>query len=150
MRILAEDALAEFPTTPVHIETPCGPFSGLESVDPSQICAVSIIRSGDSLLEVVRECEPACRVGKILIQRDESSQTKHAIFHYSKFPPGIANMHVLLCDPMLATGGSAMLALKVLCQDNSVDPSKIVFANVICAPEGLKALAAAYPTSTYP
>jgi uracil phosphoribosyltransferase len=55
------------------------------------------------------------------------------------------DMYVLLCDPMLATGGSALRALKVLCDDYKVDPAKIIFANVICVPEGLKALTEAYP-----
>jgi uracil phosphoribosyltransferase len=68
MRILAEDALAEFPTTPLEIQTPCGPFMAAQSLPPTQICAVSIIRSGDCLLEAAREVEPAVRVGKILIQ----------------------------------------------------------------------------------
>ena len=55
-------------------------------------------------------------------------------------------MYVLLCDPMLATGGSAIKALEVLCNDYKVQPSRIVFANMICAPEGLRALAQAYPS----
>mmetsp|Transcript_664 Transcript_664/g.939 ORF Transcript_664/g.939 Transcript_664/m.939 type:complete len:88 (-) Transcript_664:99-362(-) len=54
-------------------------------------------------------------------------------------------MHVLLCDPMLATGGSAILALEVLVDKYKVDPNRIVFANMICAPEGLKALSNSYP-----
>jgi uracil phosphoribosyltransferase len=49
-------------------------------------------------------------------------------------------MYILLCDPMLATGGSEIMALKTLVETHKVDPSKIVFAHMICAPEGLKAL----------
>jgi uracil phosphoribosyltransferase len=100
MRILAEDALAEFPTTPLEIQTPCGPFMSVQSLPPTEICAVSIIRSGDCLLEAVREVEPAVRVGKILIQRDEEHVDKIAKLFYSKLPPGIEHMYVLLCDPM--------------------------------------------------
>lgn len=146
MRLVAEDALAEFPTTPLAIETPCGPFVGVQSIPPTDICAVSIVRSGDCLLDVVRAVEPACRVGKILVQRDESTETKQAVLMYDKLPKDIATMYVLLCDPMLATGGSAIMALHVLVEKNGVNPSKIVFANMICAPEGLRALAHAYPT----
>ncbi|CAB9496083.1 Uracil phosphoribosyltransferase [Seminavis robusta] len=145
MRLVAEDALAEFPTTISSIETPCGPFEGLESVAPTDLCAVSIVRSGDVLLESVREILPACKVGKILIQRDESHPKKLPKLFYSKFPPGIKDMFVLLCDPMLATGGSAITALDVLVKGNGVDPKKIIFANMICAPQGLRVLAAAYP-----
>lgn len=145
MRILAEDALAEFPSTEIKITTPCGSFDGVSGPDPTSICAVSIIRSGDALLEVVREVEPAVRVGKILIQRDESIPEKTAKLFYSKLPPDIAHQYVLLCDPMLATGGSAMKAIEVLVEQYNVEPSKIIFANMICAPEGLKVLADAYP-----
>ena len=70
MRILAEDALAEFPSREILVATPCGPFAGVDRPDPTTICAVSIVRSGDALLESVRDVEPAVRVGKILIQRE--------------------------------------------------------------------------------
>jgi uracil phosphoribosyltransferase len=145
MRLLAEDALAEFPVSEVVIKTPCGPFQGVEPLPPTSICAVSIIRSGDCLLEAVREVEPACRVGKILIQRDESHPDKLPKLFYSKMPTGVESMHVLLCDPRLATGGSAITALKVLVDDFGVDAKKIIFAAVICAPEGLDRLAKEYP-----
>jgi uracil phosphoribosyltransferase len=145
MRLLAEDALAEFPGEDIDVVTPCGPCKGFQSLDPSKIVATSIIRSGDALLEVVREVEPSIRVGKILIQRDEEHPDKIARLFYSKMPPGVENMYILLCDPMLATGGSALLAIKCLIENHRVDPSKIIFANMICAPEGLKAMADSYP-----
>ena len=145
MRILAEDALAEFPSDDVAIQTPCGPYKGVKSIDPEVIVAVSIIRSGDALVEVVRDVEPRVRVGKILIQRDESHPEKIPQLFYSKMPPGVENMYILLCDPMLATGGSAVMAVKTLIEMHHVDPSKIIFANMICAPEGLKAMAESYP-----
>ena len=145
MNLLAEDALAEFPSTSTQINTPCGPFEGTQTLDPTSICAVSIIRSGDCLLEAVRNVEPACRVGKILIQRDESHPEKIPKLFYSKLPPGVRSMYVLLCDPMLATGGSAIMALKVLVEDYGVDPTKIIFANMICAPEGLQRMEKEFP-----
>jgi uracil phosphoribosyltransferase len=147
MRLLAEDALAEFPTEEVSIQTPCGPFLGIKScIETVNICAVSIIRSGDALLEAVREVEPALKVGKILIQRDEKDPQKRPVHYYSKLPRGIDELHVLLCDPMIATGGSAVKALQVLCDEYGVDPARIVFASMISAPEGLRRLAKAFPT----
>lgn len=145
MRLVAEDALAEFPFTTVNINTPCGPCRGRHPLDPTTICAVSIIRSGDCLLEAVREIEPSCKVGKILIQRDEAHPDKIAQLYYRKLPARLADMHVLLCDPMLATGGSALCALDLLCREYQVPPSKIIFCNMICAPEGLRILAERYP-----
>ena len=145
MRLLVEDAIAEFPSQPVQIKTPCGLFHGTQSMDPANICAVSIVRSGDSLLEIVRDCIPECAVGKILIQREEANPNKPAKLYYSKMPPSIASMYVLLCDPMLATGASALCALDVLVVQYKVKPSRIIFANMICAPEGVKALLSSYP-----
>lgn len=149
MRILAEDALAEFPETKVKINTPCGPFDGCSGPDPTKICAVSIIRSGDALLDVVRDVEPAVRVGKILIQRDESHPDKIAKLFYSKLPPTVGTEetpYLLLCDPMLATGGSALKAIEVLVDGKyKIAPENIIFANMICAPEGLKIMAEKYP-----
>lgn len=104
MKILAEEAIAELPSRDVTIQTPCGPFQGID-VETDNLCAVSIIRSGDALLEIVRECLPSIAVGKILIQRNEESKEKEPVFYYAKMPPGIENMNILLCDPMLATGG---------------------------------------------
>jgi uracil phosphoribosyltransferase len=169
MRLLVEDALAEFPHDTMQIETPCGPCSGMErrilsvisdynnNDTPSSgagstscnLCAVSIVRSGDALVDVVRDVEPSCKVGKILIQRDEESVDKNAKLLYYKLPTDINSCYVLLCDPMLATGGSAVAALDVLCKTKyHVDPTKIVFANVISCPEGLRVLAQKYPDVT--
>lgn len=146
MRIVAEEALAELPTTNVLIQTPCDPsYPGIQLPDPSSVCAVSIMRSGDALLEAVRELEPAIKVGKILIQRDESKNDKPAVLYYSKLPPNVTSLHVLICDPMIATGGSAVKAIQVLVNDHQVDPTNIVFASMICAPEGLQILAQTYP-----
>jgi uracil phosphoribosyltransferase len=99
MRILAEDAPAEFPAEPLDITAPCGPFKSVQELAPTDICAVSIIRSGGALLEAVRDLVPGIKVGKILIQRDETQI--HKLF-YSKIPLGVENQYILLCDPMLA------------------------------------------------
>lgn len=53
-------------------------------------------------------------MGKILIQRDESKADKPAVLYYKKLPPNISDSFVILVDPMLATGGSAIRALTVL------------------------------------
>jgi len=84
MRILSEDAIGELPSNPSKIETPCDPCEGVITMDPNDICAVSIVRAGDSLLEVVREILPGVHVGKILIQRNEETKDKTPEFYYSK------------------------------------------------------------------
>lgn len=97
---------------------------------------------GERRLGVARALMPDVSVGKILIQRDEV--TAFPCLLYSKLPLDIARRPVLLCDPMLATGGSAVTAIKVLV-DKGVPPGAIIFVNVVCVLEGLRAIAAAYP-----
>lgn len=149
MRLLAEEAIAHLPTNSHTVNTPTNaPYHGTLSVadaNPDDVCAVSIVRAGDSLLESVREIAPGMRVGKLWIQRNESSTSKEAVHSCTKLPKGIKDMDVILCDPMLATGGSSCTALKILVDEYEVDPSKIVFANVICCPEGLEMVAKEYP-----
>ncbi|KAJ0399675.1 hypothetical protein ATCC90586_003576 [Pythium insidiosum] len=144
MRILAEEGLAECAMTSETVQTPTGDsFTGVVPTD--QVCAVSIIRAGDSLLDAVMKCEPKVSVGKILIQRDESSHDKHPMLFYSKLPPKIASYeNVLVVDPMLATAGSVLLAIKTLIEAG-VEERKIVFVNVISCPEGINTLLAAHP-----
>ncbi|GMI03715.1 hypothetical protein TrRE_jg7916 [Triparma retinervis] len=145
MTVLAEETVAELDNAieQVTVHTPCAAFQG-EVVDVDKICAVSIVRAGDSLLGCVRAILPGVSVGKILIQRDERTVEKEAKLYYCKLPPKISEKVVILCDPMLATGGSAKKAIESLV-DVGVKPSNIIFSNVVCCPEGLKNLAAAYP-----
>ena len=82
-------------------------------------------------------------MGKILIQRNE--ETAEPVLYYSKLPSFISERPVLLVDPMLATGGSAICALDVLVNDFHVPPQNIVFMNVVAAPEGIERLCSAYP-----
>uniref|UniRef100_H3G6M2 Phosphoribosyltransferase domain-containing protein n=1 Tax=Phytophthora ramorum TaxID=164328 RepID=H3G6M2_PHYRM len=165
MRILAEEGLAACANKTETVVTPTGDsFTGL--VPAEKICAVSIIRAGDSLLQSIIACDPTVSVGKILIQRDEKSEDKHPIMFYSKLPPKVETLdNVLLVDPMLATGGSVNMAIKVrmnitlpgcgACSndecivqtliDAGVEEKKITFLNVISCPEGLAALFNAHP-----
>lgn len=72
------------------------------------------MRSGNVLLEVLRSIVPDIAVGHVLVQRDEESEDKKPIFFYSKFPDDVAKRTIMLVDPMLATGGSALAALRCL------------------------------------
>lgn len=143
MRILAEEGIAHLPKIEKQIETPCGVYNGVE-IDENNAIAVSIIRAGDSLLDAVRFCLPSVRVGKILIQRNESTKEKEPILYYAKFPKDIAQRNVLLVDPMLASGGSSMCAIKCL-MDHGVKEENIIFLNVICCPEGIDKFQKQYP-----
>ena len=145
MTILAEEALAIIPSVaPQDIVTPSGIFKGLEDTRTKQLCAVSIIRAGDTLLEAFRKLEPGIRIGKILIQRDEESKDKHPIFYYKKLPSDIADCFVLLVDPMLGTAGSCMCAMDCLVE-HGVDPKNVLFVNLLSCKYGLQKLQAKFP-----
>ncbi len=140
--MLIDKALCLLPAKPTTVKTPCGTYQGTTLPKHSDICAVSILRAADCMLGVARDLMPGCSVGKILIQRDETTSRPKLI--YSKLPPGVAQRHVLLFDPMLATGGSAIEAVRVLTAAG-VHEAAIIFVNIVCCDEGLAALAAACP-----
>lgn len=147
MTVLAEEALGMLPSTPATIETPTqAMFEGVTpTCDEKDICLVSIVRAGDSLMEAARKLVPHAAIGKILIQRDESTKEKTPILYYSKLPPDIASRSIILCDPMLGTGGSALCALNILVNERQISPKNIIFICVVASPEGLEAIQARYP-----
>jgi uracil phosphoribosyltransferase len=141
IRLLVEEGLNHLPVVPKTVETPIG-----EKYDgcgfEGKICGVSILRAGEAMEAGLREVCRSVRIGKILIQRDEET-AKPKLF-YSKFPQDIASRYVLLLDPMLATGGSAIKAVEVL-QEHGVPEERIIFINLISSPEGLKTFCSKFP-----
>jgi len=146
LRLLCEEAVSGLPYKEKVVMTPTElPFKGLELATP--VCAVSIMRAGESMEAALRCVLREVAIGKILIQRVESQPDKPARLYYTKLPHNIAQCSVLLLDPMLATGGSARAACKVLCEAG-VAEDRIYFVNLISCPEGIQALFAAYPRIT--
>jgi len=145
IRLLVEDGLEEMPHMTKTVLTPTGVRHdgvGWQLPYQEKICGVSIVRAGESMEAGLRAVCKAIKIGKILIQRDE--ETAMPKLYYSKFPPNMAEQTVLLLDPMLATGGSAIAAINVLI-DAGVPAERIVFINLVCCPEGIRAMFAAYP-----
>ncbi len=141
IRLLVEEGLNLLPIRTKTVTTPTGvKFKGAKFV--GKICAVSIIRAGESMEKGIRDVCKKIRIGKILIQRDE--KTAQPLLFYSKLPRGIAWRYVLLVDPMLATGGSACTAIKVL-KEQGVKENRIIFLNLICCSEGIKKVISAFP-----
>ncbi|PIN70053.1 uracil phosphoribosyltransferase [Candidatus Woesearchaeota archaeon CG11_big_fil_rev_8_21_14_0_20_43_8] len=141
IRLLIEEGLNFLPIEEKRVVTPTGSdFKG--AVFRGEICAVSIVRAGESMEHAVKEVCKRVRIGKILIQRDE--ETAEPILFYSKLPPDLKKRYVLLLDPMLATGGSACKAIEVL-KDVGVAEEKIIFVNLIACPEGIKRLTSEHP-----
>jgi len=141
IRELVEAGLELLPYESYDVQTPVGrTYHGLR-VGP-QFCGVSIARAGESMEAELRAVAPGVRIGKILIQRDTVTKLPH--LYYSKLPADIAHRHVLLLDPMLATGGTALAAIHVLL-GKGVPEEHIVFVNLLSAPEGITAVRERYP-----
>ncbi|ORY93939.1 uracil phosphoribosyltransferase-domain-containing protein [Syncephalastrum racemosum] len=141
IRLLVEEGLNHLPVMSKTVETPTGAkYEGLDF--EGRICGVSIMRAGEAMEQGLRECCRSVRIGKILIQRDE--ETHQPKLFYAKLPKDIDSRYVLLLDPMLATGGSAMQAVQVLL-DNNVREDRIIFLNLIASKEGIDAFVERFP-----
>ena len=141
MRLLIEESLNLLPFEECEVQTPVGEtYPGLKF--SSKLCGVPIIRAGESMeLELRAVCD-GIRVGKILIQRDKD--TKQPTLYYSNLPADISHRHILLLDPMLATGGTACAAIKLL-EEKGVREDKIIFVNFIASPQGLQRVRSEHP-----
>eukprot|EP00759_Apiculatamorpha_spiralis_P045321 PhF_6_TR42143/c0_g1_i1/m.63673/K00761/upp, UPRT; uracil phosphoribosyltransferase len=145
-RLLMEEALSFLSYTRKDVITPTG--SRYEGLEPAaKICGVSIMRAGESMERALRDTCRGARIGKILIQRNESDPNKAPCdqYNYCKLPADIEHRFVILMDPMLATGGSAIRATKALVEQYKVAQERIVFVNVVSCPEGLTAYSQAFP-----
>ncbi len=141
IRLLIEAALDLLPFEEHTVTTPVGAtYSGLRFAP--QLCGVPIIRAGESMEAELRAVCRTIRIGKILIQRDK--QCKRPQTYYANLPTDIAQRHVLLLDPMLATGGTALAAIQMLLE-HGVAEEKIVFINFISAPEGIQVVCDRHP-----
>lgn len=123
IRLLVEEGLNHLPVVGQEITTPVGrTYAGVKF--EGKICGVSIMRAGESMEQGLRDCCRSVRIGKILIQRDE--ETSKPKLYYDKLPEDIADRWVLLLDPMLATGTSAIhykISRLVLTRGKAVRPS---------------------------
>ena len=128
--LLAAEALRDVPTTDTTVETPLGPAPG-RRIGPD-VVVVPVLRAGLGMLDAVLELVPSARVGHIGLQRDE--MTAVASQYYSKLPSRLDRSYVLMIDPMLATGGSAVAALDLL---QSAGAKIIRMICIVAAPEGV-------------
>lgn len=144
IRLLIEEALNMLPVDEHKILTPLNePFNGFKnSLKNTNIVGVSIIRAGESMEFEMRNVIPDCKIGKILIQRNE--ETFQPQLFYSKFPDYNPRDYVFLLDPALATGGSVMMALDCLIKQG-YKQEQVIFVNIISCPEGLEIVTKTYP-----
>jgi uracil phosphoribosyltransferase len=136
--LLAAEALRDLPTKDVRVDTPLGPADGRRI--GADVVVVPVLRAGLGMLDAILELIPSARVGHIGLQRDES--TAIASQYYSKLPKGLGSSVVLMIDPMLATGGSAVAALDHLIQAGARDIRMIC---IVAAPEGVELVQTHHP-----
>ena len=137
--LLAFPALQKLRVFPVEIETPLETMVAEKMQDPKP-CLVSILRAGNGLIDGFSQICPEASVGHLGLYRDH--KTTKPVSYYSSLPDQMDKRQVVLGDPMLATGGSAVLAVETL---RTMGVTDIVFACLVAAPEGASMLHAKYP-----
>ncbi|MHB1265996.1 MAG: uracil phosphoribosyltransferase [Acidithiobacillus ferriphilus] len=138
-QMLVYEATRDLPTEMVTIRTPLTVMSS-PIISGKKLCLVSILRAGNGMLDGMLDVLPAARVGHIGLYRDP--QTLEPVEYYMKVPDDISERLVIVVDPMLATGNSAIAALNRL---KECGASAIKYVCLLAAPEGLAALQAAHP-----
>ena len=136
--LLAAEALRHLPTRAVSVDTPLGAADGRQvGVD---VVVVPVLRAGLGMLDAVLELVPGARVGHIGLQRDEI--TAVASQYYSKLPARLDSSYVVMIDPMLATGGSAVAALDLLARAGA---QAVRIVCIVAAPEGVALVERRHP-----
>jgi uracil phosphoribosyltransferase len=137
--LLGYEATRDLPLGETEIETPLE-TARLPVLAGKKLCLVSILRAGNGLLDGMLELVPSARVGHIGLYRDP--QTLAAVEYYAKLPEDLPERDVILVDPMLATGNSAVAAIARLRQHEA---RSIKFVCLVAAPEGVATVNAVFP-----
>ena len=136
--LMAYEISRDFPLKKVEIETPM--CKSIQYEIAQDVVIVPILRAGLGMTEGIRSMIPTAKVGFIGLYRDEETLEPHE--YYAKFPSTITSSIVLVVDPMLATGGSAVAAIDMLKKRGAKD---IRYVGLVGAPEGVKLLSNAHP-----
>ena len=137
--LMRYEATRDLPLEEVEIETPIQKTMA-KMISGKTLAFVPILRAGTGMLDGVLSLVPSAKVGHIGMYRDE--ETALPVPYYCKLPSDIEEREVIVLDPMLATGGSAIDAIS---QIKEYHPKSIKFMGIIAAPEGLQALTEAHP-----
>ena len=137
--LMGYEALRDLETEMVEVETPMEKTTAPMLAGRKQ-AIVPILRAGLGMTDGILSLLPAAKVGHIGLYRDEETHKPHS--YYCKLPNPINERTIIVTDPMLATGGSAIDAINFIKEKGGV---KIKFMCIIAAPEGLEALHKAHP-----
>ncbi|CAN5638976.1 uracil phosphoribosyltransferase [soil metagenome] len=137
--LLAEEVTRDLPREKVSIETP---FATMDApmLSGKKVVLISIMRAGQGILDGMLRLIPSARVGHIGLYRDP--RTLSPVEYYFKVPSGVDQREMLVVDPMLATGNSAIAAVYRL---KETQPQSIKFVCLLAAPEGIASFHAEHP-----
>jgi uracil phosphoribosyltransferase len=136
--LMTYEVTRDWPTRPKLVQTPLEQMTGKELA--RRVTLVPILRAGLGMADGVLRILPEARLGHLGVRRNE--QTLEPIAYYQKLPPDIASTEVLLIDPMLATGGSAVAAADYL---KKAGVQNMRFVCLVAAPEGVAAFQRHHP-----
>lgn len=137
--LMAYEVTRDMPMQDIEVETPLE-TSTFKVIDGKKLVFVSILRAGNGILEGMLSVVPGARVGHVGLYRDPTTLT--AVEYYFKMPQDMEARDIVIVDPMLATGNSAIAAVERL---KALKPKSIKFVCLLTCPEGVKALQAAHP-----
>ncbi|HHW54683.1 MAG: uracil phosphoribosyltransferase [bacterium] len=137
--LMAYEVTRDLPLQEVEVETPVAPAKG-RTIAGKKLAVVPILRAGLGMVNGILKLIPTAKVGHIGIYRDP--ETLQAVDYYCKLPEDIEERDIILVDPMLATGVSAVASIKFL-KEKGARSIKLVC--LIAAPEGIEAVSKAHP-----
>jgi uracil phosphoribosyltransferase len=137
--LMTYEVTRDVPMQEVEVETPLEK-TRTRVIDGKKLVFVSILRAGTGILDGMLSVVPGARVGHIGLYRDP--KTLMAVEYYFKMPQGMENRDVIIVDPMLATGNSAVAAVERI---KELSPKSIKFVCLLTCPEGIAALHKAHP-----
>ncbi len=137
--LMAYEVSRDMPLEDLVIETPIEE-STQKTLSGKKVAIIPILRAGLGMVDGILELIPAAKVGHIGMYRDEETLEPHEYF--VKLPEDIDERQLFIVDPMLATGGSAIMAIDALKKPGA---SNMKFVCLVAAPEGVKALQDAHP-----
>ena len=136
--LMLYEATRSFAVKPASVRTPLAPARGFQL--RREVVLVPVLRAGLGMLDSILQLIPHARVGFIGLKREET--TLRAMFYHKSLPRQLGKFEVILIDPMLATGGSAVAAMDLL---SELGAQHVRLVNLVAAPEGIRRVRAHYP-----
>jgi uracil phosphoribosyltransferase len=136
--IMLYEATRSFTVRPVSVQTPLAAARGCQL--QREVILVPVLRAGLGMLDSILQLIPNARVGFIGLKREET--TLRAVSYHKSLPKDLSRFEIILIDPMLATGGSAVAAMDLMAE---LGAKHVRLVNLVASPEGVRRVRASYP-----